>query len=147
LRIISRFVEYDLALINADHSSQLVVEKLMPMVLDVLCESDPVADCQHDLLSLEHAELSRLVEWQLLFDAILSDDDSSLLPARDLSLFTALESLFLDSSANNGLGRSMKLDDCPGSYVTASRKNYCRSVLRELEQILFPPRLLSMKRF
>jgi hypothetical protein len=44
----------------------------------VFRESDPVADCQRDLLSLEHTELPGLVEWQLLLDAVLSDDDSSL---------------------------------------------------------------------
>jgi hypothetical protein len=44
----------------------------------VFRESDPVADCQRDLLSLEHTELPGLVEWQLLLDAVLSDDDRSL---------------------------------------------------------------------
>jgi hypothetical protein len=52
-------------------------------MLDVLRESDPVADSQRDLLSLEHTEFPCLVEWQLPLDAVLSDDDSSLLPAKD----------------------------------------------------------------
>jgi hypothetical protein len=56
-------VEYDLALINADHGSQLVVEELVPAVFDVFRESDPVADWQRDLLPLEHAELPCLVKW------------------------------------------------------------------------------------
>jgi hypothetical protein len=45
-------------------------------VFDVFRESDPVADCQRDLLSLEHTELPYLVEWRLLLDAVLTDDDS-----------------------------------------------------------------------
>jgi hypothetical protein len=48
-----------------------------------------------------------------VLDAHLSDDDSSLLPAKDFPLFTALKTLFLDSSANNSLGHPMKLDDLP----------------------------------
>ena len=99
------FIEYDLAIINADHGPELVIEKLVPAVFDVFRESDPVANCQRDLLSLEHAELPCLVEWQLLLDAVLSDDDSSLLAAKDFPLFAALKSLFLDSSANNSLGQ------------------------------------------
>ena len=91
------FTKYDLALINADHGPQLVVEELLPAMFDVFRESDPVADCQRDLLSLSHTELSRLVEWQLLFDAVVFDDDSSYLPAKNFPLFAALKSLFLDS--------------------------------------------------
>jgi len=91
------FIEYDLAIINADHGPELVIEELLTAVFDVFRESDPVADCQRDLLSLSHTELSRLVEWQLLFDAVVSDDDSSYLPAKDFPLFAALKSLFLDS--------------------------------------------------
>ena len=72
------FIEYDLAIINADHGPELVIEEFLPAVFDVFRESNPVADCQRDLLSLEHAELLCLVEWQLLFDAVLSDDDSPL---------------------------------------------------------------------
>jgi hypothetical protein len=60
------FIEYDLALINADHGSELVIEDLLPAVFDVFRESDAVADCQRDLLSLEHTEFPCLVEWQLL---------------------------------------------------------------------------------
>src|SRR5271165_5112185 len=106
-------IEYDLAFINADHGPELVIEKLLPAVFDVFRESDPVADCQRDLLSLEHAELLCLVEWQLLLDAVLSDDDSSLLPAKDFPLFTAFKSLFPNSSANSSLGNPVKLDDLP----------------------------------
>ncbi len=72
------FVEYDLAIINADDGPELVIEKLVPAVFDVFRESDPVADCHHDFLTLEHTELPCLVDWQLLLDAVLSDDDSSL---------------------------------------------------------------------
>ena len=107
------FIEYDLAIINADHGPKLVIEELLPAVFDVFRESDPVADCQRDLLSLEHTELSCLVEWQLLLDAVLSDDDSSLLPAKDFPLFAALKSLFWDSSANSSLGHPVKLDGLP----------------------------------
>ena len=106
-------VEYDLALINVDHGSELVVEKLVSATFDVFRESDPVADCQRDLLSLEHTELPCLVEWQLLLDVVLSDDDSSLLAAKDFPLFAALKSLFLDSSANSSLSHPVKLDDLP----------------------------------
>jgi hypothetical protein len=77
------FVENDLAIITADHGPQLVIEELLPAVFDIFRESDPVADCQRDLLWLEHTELPCLIEWQPLLDAVLSDDDSSLLPAKD----------------------------------------------------------------
>src|SRR5260370_20877529 len=62
------FIQYDLAIINADHGPELVIEELLPAVFDVFRESDPVADCLRDLLSLEHTELPCLVEWQLLLD-------------------------------------------------------------------------------
>ena len=54
------------------------IEELLPAVFDIFRESDPVADCQRDLLSLEHTELPSLTEWQLLVVAVLSDDCSSL---------------------------------------------------------------------
>jgi Transposase IS66 family len=85
------FIEYDLAIINADHGPELVVEELLPAVFDVFRESDPVADCDADLLWLEHTELPCLVKWQLLLDAVLSDDDSFLLPAKDFPLFAAFK--------------------------------------------------------
>jgi hypothetical protein len=78
---------------------------------DVFRESDPVADCQRYLLSLEHHETPCLVEWQLLLDAVFSDNDSSLLLAKYFPLFAALKSLFLESAANNSLGYSVKLND------------------------------------
>ena len=43
------FVEYDLALINADHGPQLVVQELLPAVFDVFREPDPVADRERDV--------------------------------------------------------------------------------------------------
>ena len=107
------FIEYNLAIINADHGPELVIEELLPAVFDVFRESDPVADCQRDLLSLEHTELPRLVKWQLLLGAVLSDDDSALLPAEDFPLFAAFKAFFLDSFANNSLGHPVKLDDLP----------------------------------
>src|ERR1700720_1622258 len=107
------FIEYDLAFINADHGPELVIDELLPAVFDVFGESDPVADCQRDLLSLEQTEFSCLVEWQVLLDAILSDNDSSLLPAKDFPLFTAFKTFFLNSVANSSLGPPMKLDDLP----------------------------------
>jgi hypothetical protein len=82
------FIEYDLAVINSDHGPELVIGELLPAVFHVFRESDPVADCQRDVLSLEHTELSCLVEWQLLFDAILSDKDSSLHRPRPLRLIS-----------------------------------------------------------
>ena len=36
-------VEYDLALIDADHGPELLIEELLPAVFDVFRESDPVA--------------------------------------------------------------------------------------------------------
>ena len=65
-------------------------------VLDFFRESDPVADRQ-PLLSLEHTEFPCLVEWQLLLDADLSDDESSFLPAKNFPLFAAFKALFLDT--------------------------------------------------
>jgi hypothetical protein len=41
-------------------------------VFDVFRESDPVADCQCDLLSLEHIQFPFLVEWQLLLGGSIS---------------------------------------------------------------------------
>jgi hypothetical protein len=38
------FIEYDLAIINADHGPELVIEELLSVVFDVFRESDPVAD-------------------------------------------------------------------------------------------------------
>jgi hypothetical protein len=107
------FIEYYLAVINADHGPELVIEELLPAVFDVFSESDSIADCQRNFLSLKHTELACLVEWQLLLNAVLSDDDSSLLPAKDFPLFAALKSLFWDSSANSSLGHPMKFDDLP----------------------------------
>jgi hypothetical protein len=52
------FIEYDLALINLDYGPKLVIEEPLPAVFDVFRKSDPVADCQRDLLSLEHTECS-----------------------------------------------------------------------------------------
>jgi hypothetical protein len=66
------FIEYDLAIISADHGSELVIEKLLAAVFDVFRESDPVADCQCDLLSLEHIQFPFLVEWQLLLGGSIS---------------------------------------------------------------------------
>src|ERR1700720_2041239 len=51
------FVEYDLVLVDTDHGSKLVIEELLPAVFDVFRESDPVADCDADLVSLEDIEL------------------------------------------------------------------------------------------
>jgi len=70
-------IEYDLAHINADHGPELVIEKLLPAVFDVFRASDPVADGQRDLLSLEDTEFPCLVAWQLLLGAFLSNNDSS----------------------------------------------------------------------
>jgi hypothetical protein len=82
-------------------------------VFDVSRESDPVADSQRDLLSFEHTEFPSLVEWQLLLDVVFSDNNNSLLPAKDFPLFAALKSLFLDSAANNSRGHPVKLNDLP----------------------------------
>jgi hypothetical protein len=107
------FIEYDLAIINDDYGSELVIEELLPAVLDIFRESDPVADSKRDLVSLEHTELPCLVEWQLLLDAVFSDNDGSLLSAKDFPLFAALKSFFLDSAANNSFGHPVKLNDLP----------------------------------
>ena len=49
----------------------------------------------------------------MLFDAIPSDDDRSLLPAKNFPLFAAFEALFLNSCQRSSLGDLMKLDDLP----------------------------------
>jgi tetratricopeptide (TPR) repeat protein len=72
------FIEYDFAIIDADHGPELVVEELVPAMFDIFRESGLVADRQRNCLALEHAELSWLVQWQLLLDAVLSDEKSSL---------------------------------------------------------------------
>ena len=90
-----------------------LLREVLTAVFDVFRESDPVADGQRDLLSLEHTEFSCLVEWQLLLDAVFSDNDSSLLPAKDVPLLTAPKSFFLDSATNNSLGHPVKLNDLP----------------------------------
>jgi hypothetical protein len=107
------FIKYDLAIINADHGPELVIEELLAAAFDVFRESDPAADSQRYLLSLEHTELPCLVEWQLFLDAAVTHDDSSLLPAKDFPLFAALKALFLNSAANRSPGHPMKLDDQP----------------------------------
>jgi hypothetical protein len=71
-------VEYDLALVNADHVRSSLLRNLCPRVFDVFRESDPVAHGQRDLLPLGDTEFPCLVEWQLLLGAVFSDDDSSL---------------------------------------------------------------------
>jgi hypothetical protein len=83
------------------------------------------------LLSLEHTELPGLIEWQLLLDAVLSDDDNSLLPAKDFPLFTALKALFLDSSANSSLGHPVKLDDLPCLISDLSRARWAMHVFTD----------------
>ena len=72
------FIEYDLVIANVDHGPELVIEELLTVVFDVFRESDPIADSDADILSLEHTEFSCLVERQLLLGAVLSDDDCSL---------------------------------------------------------------------
>jgi hypothetical protein len=67
-------IEFDLAFIDADHPPELVIEELLPAVFDVFRESDPVADCQRDLLSLKYIELLCLAERQPRLGAVLSDD-------------------------------------------------------------------------
>jgi hypothetical protein len=106
------FVEYDLALINADHSSQLVVEKLMPMVLDVLVNRIRSTIASMIFSRSNTLNFLRLVEWQPLFDAIFPTMTAP--PSRRrTSHCSALKSLFLDSAANNSLGHSVKLNDLP----------------------------------
>ena len=61
-------------------------------------------EVQRDLLPLEHAKLRRLIEWQLFFNAVLSENDSFLLTAKDLPLLAAFKSLFFDSVVNGPLG-------------------------------------------
>jgi hypothetical protein len=57
-----------------------------------------------NLLPLEHAKLRRLIGWQLFFNAVLSENDSFLLTAKDLPLLAAFKSLFFDSVVNGPLG-------------------------------------------
>jgi len=61
----------------------------------VFREPDPIADRDVNILPLEHAELPRFVQRQVLLDAVLLDDDSSLLSAKDLPLLAAFKALFL----------------------------------------------------
>src|SRR5215469_2502614 len=105
------FVEYDPALINTDHGPNLVVQEVLPAMLHVFREPDPVANRDVNILPLEHAELPRLVQWQLLLDAILPNDDSSLLSAKDLPLLAAFKALFLHPHANSTPGHPMKFDN------------------------------------
>jgi hypothetical protein len=46
------FVEYDLAVIDIDHGTQLVVKKLAPVMFDVFREPDAVPDRECNLLPL-----------------------------------------------------------------------------------------------
>src|SRR5262249_12562551 len=107
------FVERDLAIINADYSPQLIVEELLFAVFDVFREPDPIADRERNLLPLEHTELSSLVEWQLLFDPIPSDNDTCVFTPQDLPLFAAFKPLFFDSLANCPPRNLVKLHDQP----------------------------------
>jgi hypothetical protein len=58
-----------------------------------------------------------LVKRQPLLDAILSDNDTSLLTPKDFPLFAAFKTLFLNSAANSSLCNPMKLDDLPWLIV------------------------------
>jgi hypothetical protein len=107
------FVENDFAVINANHGPQLVVQELLPAAFDILGEPNPVAHREHDLLPLKHAKIARLVKRQPLLDAILSDNDTSLLTSKDFPLFAAFKTLFFDSSVNSSLGHPVKLEDLP----------------------------------
>jgi len=77
--------------------SQLVVQELLPAAFDILGEPNPVADRERDLLPLKHAKIARLVKRQSLLDAILSDNDISLLTPKDFPLFAAFKTLFSDT--------------------------------------------------
>ena len=105
------FVEYDLAVLDVDHSPELVIEELLPAVFDVFRESDPVADSQRDFLC---SNTLNFPVWSVAIASRrhLSDDDSSRLP-QDFPLFAAFKSFFLDSAANNSLGNPVKLNDLP----------------------------------
>src|SRR5215469_10427998 len=105
------FVEYDPALINTDHGPKFVVQEVLPAMFDVFREPDPVANRDINILALEHAEPPRLVQWQLLLDAIFPDDDSSLLLSKDLPLLAAFKALFLHPHANSTLGHPVKFDN------------------------------------
>jgi hypothetical protein len=62
------FIEYDLALINADHGPQLVVEELVPAGFDVFREPDPVEVQRSQSLSVGLARGAACAEmaWMLL---------------------------------------------------------------------------------
>ncbi len=72
-----------------------LLRNFCPRYLTFISEPDPVADRQRDPLPLEHTELPCLVKWQLLLDAAVTDDDSSLLPAKDFPLFAAFKARFM----------------------------------------------------
>jgi hypothetical protein len=55
------------------------------------------------------------VQVALLLDAISSDDDSSLLTAKDLPLLAAFKTLFFDPAANSPLAILWNSTVCPGS--------------------------------
>ena len=50
----------------------------------------PIVSVIFFFLPPEQAELPHPLKWQLFLDAVLSDDDSYLLPAKDFPLFAAL---------------------------------------------------------
>jgi hypothetical protein len=50
------FIEYDLAVTMLTTVRSSLLRNFCPRVFDVFRESDPVADCQLDLLPLEHTE-------------------------------------------------------------------------------------------
>ncbi len=50
------------------------------------------------------SKLPRLIGWQLFFNAVLSENDSFLLTAKDHPLLAAFKSLFFDSVVNGPLG-------------------------------------------
>ena len=76
----------------------------MPAAFDVFRKSDPITNRQRNLLPLEYAKFRRLIGWQLFFNAVLSENDSFLLTAKDLPLLAAFKSLFFDSVVNGPLG-------------------------------------------
>jgi hypothetical protein len=96
------FIEYDLALINTVRSSLLknfCPQRLTFFVNRIRSPIDSAICFRSNTLNFGASSGG-----SLFFNAVLSENDSFLLTAKDLTLLAAFKSLFFDSVVNGPLG-------------------------------------------
>src|SRR5215472_5795629 len=83
-------------------------------MFNVFRKPDPIADRENYLLWHEHAEFLRLVQRQLFFNSILSNNYNCLLSPQYLPLFATFKTFFFCPATIGSLSNSVKLDDLTG---------------------------------